>query len=215
MYASCWNSAGYHGPSGSGESWFEPRRGNEARQRLSRCRASACVPIVADRQAPPAGSVPIGTRALGLMGVWDVPRVRARGRMPRLSAWLPPDPRCEARPCFGLAPQSTSRERTRRQVYVASPEPGNHALQATSSSTPCRSRANRFGPALQAAAYAPSVPPIWRVAAPRRASARGSYGPMASSSIRTDFRGRSTARKYSRRPLRIHRSLPSRASLRR
>jgi hypothetical protein len=26
--ASCWNSAGYKSPSGSGESWFEPRRGN-------------------------------------------------------------------------------------------------------------------------------------------------------------------------------------------
>ena len=37
--ASCWNSADYDGPSGSGESWFEPRRGNEARQRLSCCRA--------------------------------------------------------------------------------------------------------------------------------------------------------------------------------
>ena len=40
MSASCWNSGRFCGPSGSGESWFEPRRGNEARQRLPDCRAS-------------------------------------------------------------------------------------------------------------------------------------------------------------------------------
>jgi hypothetical protein len=40
MAASCRNWAGYNGHSGSGESWFEPRRGNEARQRLTRWRAS-------------------------------------------------------------------------------------------------------------------------------------------------------------------------------
>jgi hypothetical protein len=28
MVASCWSFRGYCGPSGSGESWFEPRRGN-------------------------------------------------------------------------------------------------------------------------------------------------------------------------------------------
>ena len=31
--ASCWSLAGYYGPSGSGESWFEPRRGNWKAQR--------------------------------------------------------------------------------------------------------------------------------------------------------------------------------------
>jgi hypothetical protein len=35
MHASCWNPAGNHGPSGSGESWFELRRGNEARHELA------------------------------------------------------------------------------------------------------------------------------------------------------------------------------------
>jgi hypothetical protein len=38
--ASCWNLGCFCGPSGSGESCFEPSRGNEARQRLSCCRAS-------------------------------------------------------------------------------------------------------------------------------------------------------------------------------
>ena len=36
----CFPTGDYNGPSGSGESWFEPRRGNEARQRLRSCRAS-------------------------------------------------------------------------------------------------------------------------------------------------------------------------------
>ena len=34
---------------------------------------SACVRLIADRQMPPAGSAPIGSRALGPMGVWVVP----------------------------------------------------------------------------------------------------------------------------------------------
>src|SRR4051794_3223155 len=31
MVASCWSLGGYTRPSGSGESWFEPRRGNSKR----------------------------------------------------------------------------------------------------------------------------------------------------------------------------------------
>ena len=69
MVAACWDLAGHHGLSGSGESWFEPRRGNEARQRLSCCRASSTYPpAVVLRQNPSKsllGVLPHEPRQLG------------------------------------------------------------------------------------------------------------------------------------------------------
>ncbi len=135
MAASCRNSKGYGGPPGSGESWFEPRRGNcEARRHLRWCRASLFCSPCKRFTSIRAQVVPRALRSRSFNGLLMTPASRPRGPAGSRSGGsgrrTRPDPACDT-------PERTCHPASAARLDLEPPDTEREGPAATTESLSC------------------------------------------------------------------------------